>query len=137
MEQFVLLPVSVYNNNNLNTLTVTMQELPKYQAEQNPTYQLDSLKKKINEKLFAKADSLVDEILSCPPIKFSNSQTLVLDGVETGILLSEFAQHHRRSNADVAETYFTLLDTAGVSPSLVLIQIATAKERGIWVPFKI
>ena len=91
MEQFVPVPASVYNK-NLITQSVTKQELPKYQPSQNPTYQLDSLKKEINKKILSKADSLVYKILSCPRIKLSNPQTLILDGVETGIFLSVFAQ---------------------------------------------
>ena len=65
MDQFVLVPASVYNK-SLITQSVTKQELPKYQPSQNPTYQDDSLKKEINKKLFSKADSFVDKILSCP-----------------------------------------------------------------------
>ena len=91
MEQFVLVPASVYNK-SLKTQSVTKQDLPNYQAEQNPTYRTDLPKKAINKQLFAKADSLVDEILSCPRINCSNSQTLIFDGVETGVLLSDFAQ---------------------------------------------
>ena len=136
MEQFFLVPTSVYNK-NLITQSVTKQELPKYQPSQNPTYQIISIKKEINKKLFAKADTLVDKILFCPPIKLSNSQTLNLDGVETGIFLSDFAQQLRRKNADVPDIYFTLLDAAGLSPTLILNQNAKAKERGSWVPFKI
>ena len=71
MEQFVLVPDSVYNE-SLTTQSVTKQELPKYQPSQKPTYHIDSLKKEIN-KNESKADSLVDEILSCPRIKLSNS----------------------------------------------------------------
>ena len=136
MEQFVLVPASVYNK-SLVTQSVTKQELPKYQPSQNPTYQIDSLKKEINKKLFSKADSLVDKILSCPRIKLSNSQTLNLDGVETAIFLSDFIQQLRRKNADVPDIYFTLLDAAGISPTLILNQNAKAEERGSWVPFKI
>ena len=136
MDQFVLVPASVYNK-SLITQSVTKQQLPKYQPLQNPTYQIDSLKKEINKKLFSKADPLVDKILSCPRVKFSNSQTLVLDGVETGIFLSDFAQQLRRINADVPDIYFTLLDAAGISPTLILNQNAKAKERGSWVSFNI
>ena len=136
MDQFVLVPASVYNKSLVNQ-SVTKQELPKYQPSQNPTYQIDSLKKEINKKLFSKADSLVDKILSCPRIKLSNSQTLILDGVETGIFLSGFVQQLRRKNADVPDIYFTLLDAASLSPTLLLNQNAKAKERGSWVPFKI
>ena len=136
MEQFVLVPASVFNK-SLITQSVTKQELPKYQPLENPTYQVDSLKKEINKKLFSKADTLVDKILSCPRIKLSNSQTLILDGVETGIFLSDFAQQLRRKNADIPDIYFTLLDAAGISPTLILNQNAKPKERGSWVPFKI
>ena len=136
MEQFVLVPASVYNK-SLITQSVTKQELPKYQPLQNPTYQVDSLKKEINKKLFSKADSLVDKILSCPRVKLSNSQTLILDGVETEIFLSDFAQQLRRKNADIPDIYFILLDAAGKSPTLILNQNAKAKEKGSWVPLKI
>ena len=131
MDLFVLAPASVYNK-ILITQSVTKQELPKYQPSQNSTYQIESLKKEINKKLFSKADSLVDKILSCPRIKLSNSHKLFLDGVETGIFLSDFAQQLRRKNQ-----YFTLLDAADISPTLILNQNAKAKERGSCVPFEI
>ena len=124
-------------NKSLITQSVKKQELPKYQLSQNPTYQIDSLEKEINKKLFPKADTLVDKILCCPRIKLSTSHTLILDGVETGTFLSDFAQELRRENADSPDFYFTLLDAAGISPTLVLNQNAKAKERVSWVPFKI
>ena len=134
MEQFVLVPAFVYNK---SAQSVTKQELPKYTAEQPPTYQIDSLKKEVNKKLFCKADSLVDKILSCPRIKLSNSQTRILDGVDTGVLISDFTLHLRRKSADVPDIYFTLLDAAGISPSVVFNQNAKAKDRGSWIPFKV
>ena len=75
MEQFVLVPVSVYNK-SLITQSVTKEEFPKYQPSQNSTYRIDLLKRETNKKLFSKANFLVDESLSCPRIKPSNSQTL-------------------------------------------------------------
>ena len=104
-------------NNSVTTQSVTKQELPKYKAEQPPTYQIDSLN--LNKKLFGTADTLIDKILSCSRIKLSNSQTIIVDGVDTRVLISDFTQHLRRKNADVPEIYFTLLDAAGISPSLV------------------
>ena len=133
MEQFVLVSASVYNK----SVSVTKQELPKYKAEQPPTYQIDSLKKEVNKKIFCKADSLVDKILSCSRIKLSNSQTIILDGVDTGVLISDFTLQLRRKNADVPDIYFTLLDAAGISPSLVFNQNAEAKDRGSWIPSKV
>ena len=124
-------------NKGLITQSVTNQELLKYQPSQNPTYQVHSLKNEINKKLFSKAVSLVDKILSCPRIKLSNSETLSLDGVETEIFLLDFAQQLRRKNADIPDFSFTLLDAAGISATLILNQNAKGKERGSWVPFKI
>ena len=73
MEQFVLVPASVYNK---SAQTVTKQELPKYKAEQPPTYQIDSLKKDINKKLFGKSrhSNRQDFILfSHQAFKFANN----------------------------------------------------------------
>ena len=97
MEQFLHVPASVYNK-SVTTHSVTKQELPKYKVEQPPTYQIDSLKRDINKKLFGKADKLVDKILSCSRIKLSNSQTITLDGVDTGVLISDFTLLLRRKN---------------------------------------
>ena len=71
MEQFVLVPASVYKE-SVTTQSVTMQELPKNKAEQPLTYQIDFLKRNLNKKLFGKADTLKDKILSCSRIKLSN-----------------------------------------------------------------
>ena len=136
MEQFLLVPASLYNK-SLIAQSVTKQELPKYQPSQNPTYQVDSLKKEINKKLFSKADSLVDNNLSCPRIKLSKLQTLISDGVGTEKFLLDFAQQLRRKNADVPDIYCTLLDANGISSTQILKQNAKTEERGSWVPFKI
>ena len=136
MEQFVLVPASVYSN-SLTTQSFTKQELPKYKAEQPPTYQIDSLKRDINKKLFGIADSLIDKILSCSRIKLSNSQTIILDAVDIGVLILDFSLHLRRKDVDVPDIYFTLLDAAGISPSLVFNQNAKAKDRGSRGPFKV
>ena len=102
MEQFVVIPASVYNK-SLISQPDTKQELPTYQPSQNPTYQIDSLKKEV-WRLFSKADSLVDKILSCPRMKLSNSKTLIVDGVETRVFLLYFAQQLRCKNAEVPDS---------------------------------
>ena len=78
-------------------------EAPKISSKKKPTYQIDSLKKEINKKLFAKTDSLVNKTLSYPRIKLSSSQTLLLDDVKTGVLLSDLTQQFRRKSADVPD----------------------------------
>ena len=120
----------------MTTQSLTKQEFPKYSVEQPPTYQIDSLKKDINKKLFGEADTLIDKILSCSRIKLSKLQTKILNGADTGVFISDFTQHLRQKNADVPDIYFTLFDAAGISPSLVSSQNAKAKDRGSWVPSK-
>ena len=136
MEQIVFVPASVYNK-SVTTQSVTKQELPKCKAEQPPTYQIDSFKRDIKKKVFGKADPLIDKILSCSRIKLSTSQTIILDGFDTGVLISDFSLYLRRKKEDVPDIYFTLLDAGGISPSLVFNQNAKAKDRGCWVPFKV
>ena len=74
MEQFVLVPLPVYNSSN-NPTIVTKQELPKYKPEQTPTCHKDTLKKEINQQLSTSASPLVNKILESPRIKLSNSNT--------------------------------------------------------------
>ena len=117
MEQFVLVPASVFNE-SVTTQSITQQEFPKFKAEQYPTYQINSLKIDINKKLFGKADTLIDKILSCSRMKLSNLQIKILDGVDTGLLIAHFFLHLPRKILDVPDISFTLLHVAGISPSL-------------------
>ena len=90
MEQFVVVPLSVYNSSNNSTI-VTKQELPQIKPEQTPKYQKDTFKKEIKQQLSTSASPLVNKILESPRIKLSNSNTLILDVTETGVLLRDFA----------------------------------------------
>ena len=91
----------------------------------------------MNKNLFAKADSLVDKVLSSPRIKLSTPNLLILDGTDSGVPLTEFPQTLKRKNAEVPDIYFTLLDVADITPRLVLNKNAKEKERRSWVPLKI
>ena len=68
MEQFVLVPLSVYNSSKNSTI-VTEQELPKYKPEKTPTYHKDTFKKEINQQLSTSVFPLVNKILEYPGIK--------------------------------------------------------------------
>ena len=136
MEQFVLVPLSVYNSNNSSTI-VTKQELPQYKPEKTPTYHKDTLKKEFNQQLSTNASPLLNKILKSPRIKLSNSNTLILDGIETGVLLKDFAQRLKRKNVAIPDIYFTLLDAVSITPNRDVNSHAKGKERGAWIPFKI
>ena len=135
MEQFFLVLLSVYNSSN-NPNIVTKQELPKYKPEQTPTYHKDTLKKEFNQQLNTNASPLVNNILVSPRIKVPNSNTLILDGIEIGVLLKDFAQRLKRKNVTITDFYFTLIDKASITPDIVVNTHAKCKERGAWIPFK-
>ena len=130
MEQFVLVPLSVYNSSN-NPTVATKQELPKYKPEQTPTYHKDLLKKEINQQLSTSASPLVNKVLESSCIKLSNSNALILDGIETGVLLKDFAPRLKHKNAPIPDIYFTLLDAASVTPNIVVDSHSKDKEKGL------
>ena len=70
-------------------------------------------------------------------VNFQHTNTLNLDGMETGVLLKDFAQRLKRKNLPIPDTYFTLLDAASITADLVVDSHAKGKERGAWIPFKI
>ena len=49
--------------------------------------------------------------------------------METEVLLSDFAQQLHRKNENVPGFFFTLLDAAGLSPTLVLNQNPKRKRK--------
>ena len=114
-------------NKSVSAQSVTKQELAKYKSEQPRTYRIDSLKRDINKKVFSKADTLIDKVLSCSRIKLSNSQTIILDGVDTGVLISDFTLRLRRKIVDVPDIYFTLIDAAEYHPLWFLTRMSKPK----------
>ena len=132
MEQFVLLPLSVYNS-SISPTIVTNQELHKYKPEQTPRYRKDKLKKEINQQLSSNASPLVNKTLESPRIKLSNSNTLILDGIETGVLSKDFAQRLKRKNVPIPDIYFTLLYLTQPPslPTLLSTVMPRVKKEGL------
>ena len=56
----------------------------------------------------------------------------MLNGVETGVLLPDFAQQLCRKTPDVPDIYFDLLGAAVITPTLDLIHNAEAKKMIAW-----
>ena len=136
MDEFVLVPLSIYNSSNIST-SLTKQELPNYKPEQTPTYHKDTLKKEINQQLSTSAYPLVNKSLESPRIKISKSNTLILDETEPVVLLKDFAEHWKRKNVPIPDIHFTLLDATSITPDIVFNSHAKCKERGLWMRFKI
>ena len=72
---------------------------------------------------------MVTKLLSSPPINLLNSKFLLLDGVDTRVYLTEFAQNVGRKNAEVKDICFTLLDAGDIRPSFVLNQNVEERDR--------
>ena len=136
MELFVLVLFFVYNSSN-NPTIVTKQDLPKYKTTETPAYHKDTSKKVNNQQLSTSASPLVNKILESPRIKLSNSNTLILVGIETGVLLTDFAQRLKRKNVPIPDIYFILLDAASTTPNLVVNSHAKGKQSGVWILLKI
>ena len=130
MEQFFLVPLSVYKNSNSPTI-VTKQELPKHKPEQTPTYHKDTLKREIIQQLSTSASPLVNKILETPRIKLSNSNTLIPDGIETGVLLKVFAQRLKRKNLPIHDITLLYLTQPASLPTLLSTVMPRVKKEGL------
>ena len=129
MEQSVLLLLSVYNSRN-NPTVVTRKKPPEYKPEQIPTFRKDTLKNEINQQLSTSAFTLFNKDLDPPCIKLSNSNTLIRNGIETDVLLEDFAQRLKTESVPITDIYFTFLDAASITPDLLLNRHAKGKGIG-------
>ena len=130
MEQFVLVPFSVYDGINHPTI-VTKQELPKDKPEQNPTYEKDMIGKEINQHLTTSPTPLINKLLESPRIKQSSSNTLIVDGIETAVLLKDFAQRLKLKNIPVPEIYFIYLTQPTSLPTLLPTVMPRLKKEDL------
>ena len=132
MEQFVLVPAAV-KNNSFKTQSFTKQELPKFQASQNPTCKIVSLKEEINKKYLCQS-------------RLSGRQIFVLS-TKQALNFADFRLGWRtNSNFTVrlcstincvkkprrSGVHFTLLDSAGMSPTLILNLVSKKKRSTVF-----
>ena len=61
--------------------------------------------------------------------KLSKLNTIILDGIETGVLLKDFAQHLKRKDVARPDIDFTLLDEVSNTPDFVINSHAKAKKK--------
>ena len=130
MEQFVLVPASVYNK-SLNEQSVTKQELPKYQPSQITSRQIDSFKNEANKNCLLK-QTLYFFLSSYQALKLADFIFGWSQNCSFTIKLCSTTSSWKRRRSRTLH-YLTMLV---FHPTLVLNQKATAKERESWVPFK-
>ena len=71
VEQFVLVPLSVYNSTN-NPTNVTKQEPPNYKPDKAPTCHKGTLEREINQQLSKKASPLINKNSTHQAIKLQH-----------------------------------------------------------------
>ena len=134
MEQFVLVPPSVQNKNLNNCWKTGTSEVSSWKKSHKTNC---FAQKGIEQTVFCQKRLFSRQKVSSSTYHALKLENLFLDGVETRVFMSEFAQQLRRKNEEVPDIWFALLDAAGRSPILNLNQKAKAKGRGSRVPFKI
>lgn len=135
MEQFVLIPLTLYNEKF--SLPKQKLDVPLKQEEKVP---IDSSKylRAVNAALKTKNNkNLVETILNSPRITLSNSDTIILDKRETGVDLVDFVFRLKRAKERFPDEYFTILNAIGLSSDAVVNNDAKAQDRGDWIPFEI
>ena len=135
MEQFVLVPLSVYDE-KIRPLKKILDIKPK--TEEKVPIDPTPIYKSVNRQLKSKSGtSIVDQILESPRIKLSNSDTIILDGRDTLVHIVNFVHDLRRKTPQIPDIYFTILDATEISRDLVINPNAKKKDRGNWISFQI
>ena len=99
---------------------------------------LETVYKKVNAKTKSSSnESLIKEILSCPRIKLSLSDSILLDGRDTNVAFVNFVYALKKKNVDCPDIYYTILDAIGLNPNKIINKDAKSRERGGWIPFQI
>ena len=136
MEQFVLIPYSVYQSES--TLSRKQKLDLKQEKEEIVTKIIDSVYSAVNARLKTSNNKhLIDLILNFPRNKLSQSDNIILDNRDTKESIVDFVCALTRKNTDFPNIYFTILEATQLHPKLVINKNARAKNRGNWIAFKI
>ena len=136
MEQFVLIPYSVYLSQS--TLPTKQKLKQKQEKEEIVPNNFDSVYSAVNARLkTSNIKHIIDLILNSPRIKISQSDNFILDNRDTKESIVVFVCALKQKNTDFPDIYFTILEATHIPPKLVINKNAKAKDRGTWIPFKI
>ena len=136
MEQFVLIPYSVYQSQS--TLPTKQKLEQKQEKEEIVAKNFDSVYSAVNARLKTSNNKhIIDLILNSPRIKLSQSDNITLENRDTKESIVDFVCTLKRKNTDFPDIYFTILEATQLPPKLVINKNAKAKDRGTWIPFKI
>ena len=135
MEQFVLIPYSVYQ---AQSALPRKQNLEQKQEKEIVLKNFDSVHSAINARSKTSNNKRnIDIILNSPRNKFSQSDNVILDYRHAKESIVDFVCALKRKNTDFPDIYFTNLETTQLTPKLVINRNAKPKDREIWNSFKI
>ena len=132
MEQFVLIPYSVYRSQSLLPRKQNFKLKPEKEEVVPKTF--DSVYSALNP---SNNKHLFDLILISPRIKLSQSDNIILHNRDTKESIVDFVCALKRKNTDFPDIYFTFLKATQLPPKLVINKYAKAKDKGTWIPFQI
>ena len=136
MEQFVLMPYSVYQSQS--TLPRERKLEQKIGKEEIVPKNFDSVFSAVNARMKTSNNKhIIDLFLNSSRIKLSQSDNIILNNRDTKESIVDFVCALKRKNTDFSYIYFTILEASQLPPKLVINKNAKAKDRGTWIPFKI
>ena len=136
MEQFVLIPYSVYQSQS--TLPTKQKMEQKQEKEEIGPKIFDSVYSAVNARLKTSNNKhIIDLILNSPRIKLSQADKTILENRDTKESIVDFVCTLKRKNINFPDIYFTILEATQLPPKLVINKNAKTKDRGTWIPFKI
>ena len=137
MEQFVLIPYSIYQSQS--TLTRKQKLEQKQDKDEIVPKSFDTIYSDVNARLKTSYKKhLIDSNLISPRIKLSQSNIIILDKRDTKESIVVFVcKLKRKKNTDFTDIYFTVLEATQFPPKLVINMNAREKDRGTRILFKI
>ena len=129
MEQFVLIPYSVYQSQS--TLPTKQKLEQKQEKEEIVPKNFDYVYSAVNARLKTSNNKHINDlILNSLRIKLSQSDNIILDNRDTKESIVDFVCTLKRKNTDFPDIYFTILEATQLPPKLVINKNAEAKDRG-------
>ena len=136
MEQFVLIPYSVYQS---RWKVPRIQKLEQKQEKEEllPT-NFDSIYSAVNVRLKTGNNKhLIGLVMTSPRNKLSQSDNIILDNQDTKEHIVEFVCALKQKTTNFPDNYFTIFEATQLSPKRVISKNGKVKVRRTWIPFKI
>ena len=110
----------------------------KQEKEEIVPKDFDSFHSAVNTKLKTSNNKLLnDSILNSPRNRLNRSEKIILDNRDTNESNVSFVYSLKRKSSNFPIIYLTILEATQIPPKPVFNMNAKAKDRGVWISFKI